>query len=170
METKKVIVLKEFSDKNDLRKKYKVGDVIKDFDEARIANLIERGLAGYEGGAVSDINISEAVSKVLPQIKVFEDVEKLKLYLTQEKASDKPRETVVKAIEARIANLVGAEPPKPETPEAPKAPEQPEAPEGEHETPKPETPKPEGEGETGDGEPDGDSNGNGNETTKTDEQ
>jgi hypothetical protein len=45
------------------------------------------------------------VADLLPLIKVFEDVEKLKQYLETEKAAAKPREMVVKAIEGRIIDL-----------------------------------------------------------------
>lgn len=105
----KVIVLKEFADKNNISRKYKVGDELKDFSKERIANLVQRGLAEIQGknDDVTGIDLSAHYKTVISQVEKFEDVEKLQQYLEIEKASEKPRETVVKAIEERIANLVG---------------------------------------------------------------
>jgi len=105
---KKVIVLTEFADKDNFTKRYKVGDELTGFSEDRIASLIALGIAGYEQEPiVSDIDLSVNYQKIVSQVKTFEDVEKLKQYLETEKASDKPRASVVKAIEDRIASLVG---------------------------------------------------------------
>ena len=107
---KKYIVLKEFADKNDFRKRYKVGDELPaTFDEARIANIVKLELAKAEDNTpppVTDIDLTGKAADIAAQVKVFSDVEKLEKYLETEKTSEKPRETVVKAIEARIANIV----------------------------------------------------------------
>jgi hypothetical protein len=118
---KKYIVTVEFADKDNLSKHYRPGDELPGtFGEDRLANIVSRGLAKVEdtgAGAgngsgssdknpVTDIDLSAKVADLLPRIKVFEDVEKLKQYLEAEKAADKPRSTVVKAIEARLADIV----------------------------------------------------------------
>jgi hypothetical protein len=122
---KKYIILKEFADKNNLRKQYKPGDELPDtFDEARIANIVKLGLAKVKetepgngndkgngssvgtGKTVTDIDLTQNTATILPQIKGFADIEKLKQYLTTEQSAEKPRQTVVKAIEDRIANIV----------------------------------------------------------------
>jgi hypothetical protein len=110
---KRVFVLKEFVDKNNFAKKYKVGEELIGFDEARVADLVKRGLAEYEKevvsgndlDSVSDINLSDNNMKVIAQIKKFEEVEKLKQYLESEKVKAKPRASVVAALEARIVEL-----------------------------------------------------------------
>lgn len=103
---KKAIVLIEFADKDNFAKRYKVGDELpKDFTEERIANLEKRGLVGYGQPAVDDIDLSQNYQNVVAQVKVFADVDKLKGYLEAEQANEKPRASVVKAIEERIANL-----------------------------------------------------------------
>lgn len=107
---KKVIVLTEFADKDNFTKRYKVGDELTGMSEERIASLVARGLAGQEKEPiVSDIDMSGNYQKIVSQVKTFEDVEKMKQYLETEKASEKPRASVVKAIEERIASLVGDE-------------------------------------------------------------
>ena len=105
---KKYIVIKEFADKDDFRKQYKVGDELPGtFDEARIANIVNLGLAKVEDDEpVTDIDLTGKSADVIAQVKVFEDVEKLKKYLETEQSAEKPRKTVVEAIEARIANIV----------------------------------------------------------------
>jgi hypothetical protein len=104
---KKVIVLTEFADKDNFAKRYKVGEELTGFSEERLASLVERGIVGYEQEPiVSDIDMSGNYQKIVSQVKTFEDVEKLKQYLEVEKASEKPRASVVKAIEERLASLV----------------------------------------------------------------
>ena len=45
----KVTVLNRFVDKDDFSKEYKPGDVVESFDEARITDLVSRGLVeAYE--------------------------------------------------------------------------------------------------------------------------
>jgi hypothetical protein len=101
--------LTEFADKDNISKRYKVGEELVGFSEERIASLLARGLAGYEREVVDgDIDLSSQWQKVVSMVKGFEDVEKLKQYLETEKASEKPRESVVKVIEERIAILEDA--------------------------------------------------------------
>ena len=46
---KKYIVVQEFADKNDFSKRYQPGDELPDtFDEARLANIVNLGLAKVE--------------------------------------------------------------------------------------------------------------------------
>ena len=116
--SKKYIVLKEFADKNDFRKRYQPGDELPGtFDEARLANIVKLGLAKVEdtgagngngsgNSQVTDIDLSGKAADIAAQVKIFTDVEKLKKYLETENASETPRTTVVKAIEARLANIV----------------------------------------------------------------
>lgn len=105
---KKVIVLIEFADRDNINKRYKVGSELSGFSEDRIASLVKRGLVEYEKEpAVSDIDLSLQWQQLVSQVKAIEDVEKLKQYLETEKANEKPRESVVKAIEERIESLAG---------------------------------------------------------------
>jgi len=111
-----LIVLIAFVDKDNFAKKYEVGEEITGFDEARIAELVDKGICKIKdgkddgsGGPVTDIDLSQHHTAVVNQIKSFEDVEKLNTYLKQETASGKPRASVVKALEARIAELVDNE-------------------------------------------------------------
>ncbi|MCD8137667.1 MAG: hypothetical protein LUH01_17640 [Parabacteroides gordonii] len=53
----------------------------------------------------NDIDMTQQWQKVVAAVKSFEDVEKLKGYLSSENASEKPRTSVVVALEARIAEL-----------------------------------------------------------------
>jgi hypothetical protein len=116
---KRYIVIKEFADKNYFSKHYSPGDELPEsFGEERLANIVKSGLAkivdteagngnnGSGNSPVTDIDLSEKVADILPKIKVFTDVEKLNEYLETEKAAEKPRETVIKAIQERLANIV----------------------------------------------------------------
>jgi len=106
---KKYIVVQEFADKNDFRKRYQPGDELPGtFGELRLANIVKLGLAKVEDDAppVTDIDLTGKAADIVAQVQAFEDVEKLKQCLETESKSDKPRATVVKAIEARIANIV----------------------------------------------------------------
>jgi hypothetical protein len=58
-----------------------------------------------KGNPAADIDLTAKVADLLPLIKVFSDVEKLKQYIEKEKAADKPRETVIKAIQDRLEAL-----------------------------------------------------------------
>jgi hypothetical protein len=120
---KKYIVTVEFADKDNLSNHYVPGDELPEtFGEDRLANIVSRGLAKVEdteagtgkgngndtgtGNTVTDIDISSKVADLLPLIKICHDAEELKAYLKDEKAAEKPRETVIKAIEDRLANIV----------------------------------------------------------------
>ena len=98
-------VIKEFRDVKDFNKIYKVGDNV-EFDESRLKKLIELGLVEDDAPPVTDIDLTGKAADIATQVKVFTDVEKLKKYLETENASETPRTTVVKAIEARLANIV----------------------------------------------------------------
>lgn len=52
-----------------------------------------------------EIDMSQQWQKVISLIKSFSDVEKLKEYLAAENAADKPRVSVVAALESRISEL-----------------------------------------------------------------
>jgi hypothetical protein len=54
---------------------------------------------------LTDIDMSLQWQKVIALIKVFGDVEKLKGYLEAENAADKPRVSVIAALEGRISEL-----------------------------------------------------------------
>ena len=101
----KPIVAIEFADKDSITKRYKVGEELIGFDEERIAKLVDRGIVAIEQEEVLDIDLSEHYKKVISAINIFGDVEKLKQYLEVENESDKPRTSVVQAIEDRIALL-----------------------------------------------------------------
>jgi hypothetical protein len=115
---KKYIVTVEFVDKYNFRKHYVPGEELPDtFDEARLANIVKLGLARVEdaeagngkgngSNTVTDIDLTGKSAEIIAQVKVFADVEKLTQYLETEKSAEKPRKTVVEAIEARLANIV----------------------------------------------------------------
>lgn len=113
--SKKYIVLKEFADKNNFAKRYKPGDELPGaLGEDRLANIVKLGLAKVEdtgtgngnGNPVTDIDLTVNAATIMAQVKVFTDVEKLKQYLAAEQSAEKPRQTVIKAIEDRLANIV----------------------------------------------------------------
>lgn len=101
----KPIVAIEFADKDSITKRYKVGEELIGFEKERIAKLVDRGIVAIEQEEVLDIDLSEHYKKVISAINIFGDVEKLKQYLEVENESDKPRTSVVQAIEDRIALL-----------------------------------------------------------------
>lgn len=110
----KVKVLSKFVDKYDFSKVYNVGDEVDTFDEARIKELVERGLVEVEGkkdtkDPVLDIDLTQGWQKVVSEVKTFEDLDKLKAYLETEKKADKIRNSVVAALEARIKELTPTE-------------------------------------------------------------
>jgi hypothetical protein len=118
---KKYIVLKTFADRDNIAKRYNPGDELPGtFSADRIANIVKLGLAKVEdtkadsgngnntgtGSTVTDIDLTGNVASIIKAVKDFEDVEKLNQYLAAEKSAEKPRATVVKAIEDRLANIV----------------------------------------------------------------
>jgi hypothetical protein len=118
--SKKYIVLKEFADKNNFAKRYKPGDELPvALGEDRLANIVKLGLAKVEdteagngngtgtgNNPITDIDLKSTAATIMAQVKVFTDVEKLKQYLATEQSAEKPRQTVIKAIEDRLANIV----------------------------------------------------------------
>lgn len=54
---------------------------------------------------LTDIDMSQQWQKVISLVKVFGDVEKLKGYLSAESKADKPRVSVIAALEGRISEL-----------------------------------------------------------------
>ena len=100
-----LIVIKKFRDKI-TKKVYSPNDEITHFDDARAKDVVERGLAKEKEAPVTDIDLSLATQKVIACVQTFTDVEKLKGYLQQENGSEKPRKTVVEAIESRLSELI----------------------------------------------------------------
>lgn len=112
----KVKVLNRFVDKDDFSKEYKPGDVVESFDEARIKELTDKGLVEAEGKkeskdpvVLTDVDMTQGWQKVVADVKTFGDLDKLKAYLEAESKTDKPRNSVVSALEARIKELTPAE-------------------------------------------------------------
>lgn len=65
----------------------------------------EQTVTGDVDATSADIDMSQQWQKVISLIKPFGDVEKLKGYLATENAADKPRVSVVAALESRILEL-----------------------------------------------------------------
>jgi hypothetical protein len=106
---RKYIVLIEFADKNNIAKHYKPGDELPgELGEDRLANIVRLGLAKVESAKAesTDIDLTAKVTDIIAQVKELTDVEKLNQYLEAEKSADKPRQMVIKAIEAQLANIV----------------------------------------------------------------
>jgi len=111
---KKLEVLKEFRDRV-TKKTYKPGDKIDHFDDTRATDAITRGLVKDLSlkedkkvkDPLTDIDMTQSWQKVVSDVKSFTDLEKLKGYLETENKVDKPRESVVKAINERITELAG---------------------------------------------------------------
>lgn len=107
----KVKVLKEFRDKFNFSKIYKAGDEVDGFEKARIASLVERGLVETIGSKVvvgvgfGKIDISKPVKVVLEAIEMESDVKNLTIALEAENANEKPRKTVIAALNDRIAEI-----------------------------------------------------------------
>ena len=114
-----VKVLSKFVDKYDFSKTYNPDDIVDSFDDARIKDLVERGLVEVEGKkepkepkdpiTLTDIDMTQGWQKVVSEIKGFNDLEKLKAYLEAETKADKPRNPVVSALDARIKELTPKE-------------------------------------------------------------
>lgn len=110
----KVKVLSKFVDKYDFSQVYNVGDEVETFDDARIKDHVERGLVEVEGkkeskDPVLDIDLTQGWQKVVSDVKTFEDLDKLKAYLDAENKVEKPRNSVIVALEARIKELTPTE-------------------------------------------------------------
>lgn len=113
--TMKLIALKKFRDK-ETKVVYKRGDEITHFGDDRATSAIYRGLVKKSKEDISDIKDKKAESgnslnlgahwrTIVSDVKAVSDVEKLKEALAAEKAFTEPRDSVIKAIEERIAEL-----------------------------------------------------------------
>ena len=91
---KRVVVLVEFADRDCFSKRYGVGEELFGFDEERIADLVNRGIVKVEDDEQEDTQKTSAA-----------DLKALNELLDSEREREKPRSTVVKAIEERIAKL-----------------------------------------------------------------
>ncbi|GEM_PF-5480529 len=107
----KVVVLQRFGDIKDFTKKYEVGKEY-DFNDERAKSLIEIKLVKPADEnpsginlTLTDIDMSGSWQKITADVKTFSDLEKLKGYLGTENASDKPRKSVVDALNTRINEL-----------------------------------------------------------------
>lgn len=100
---KQIIVLRIFVDKDDNSIMYNVGDKPEGFDEARINQLIERGLV--KAVDPKEVDLSGNHKSVVAQIKECENVESLQNNLKMETESEKPRAGVTTALKERIAIL-----------------------------------------------------------------
>lgn len=108
----KVKVVKLFRDINNYAKLYKPGEVVENFDDARIADLVKKGLVEIEGkkdsapAVFGTIDLSAKAADVIEAIAGESDVKNLTLALEAENAKETPRKTVVTAFDARIADLM----------------------------------------------------------------
>lgn len=102
----KLITIKKFQDK-ETGEIYQPGTEILHFDDERAKDVIRRKLVVEvkETKVVTDIDLSKAAKEVISQVSAFSDVEKLKSYLATESGAEKPRTTVVNAIQARLEGL-----------------------------------------------------------------
>lgn len=107
----KVEVIAPFVDKYDFDKKYNVGDIVEFEDSARVSNLVQMGLAKPLNGKGEDVEDENAEEKeqtsisakdLVTYVGTCEDKEELYALLEEEKAKEKPRASVIKAIEKRI--------------------------------------------------------------------
>lgn len=101
----KVIVLKEFRDIDNFDKLYKEGEVLAISDDERVKSLVERELVRVVEDEAKEVDLSANAQIIISSVKSFSDIEKLKEYLSLEKESEKPRNTVVEAIEKRLLAL-----------------------------------------------------------------
>ena len=102
----KLIAIKTFRDK-ETDELYQPGTEILHFEDDRAKDVIQRRLAVEVRApkVVTDIDLSKGAKEVISLVASFTDVEKLNGYLASENAAEKPRSTVVKAIEARLEEL-----------------------------------------------------------------
>ncbi len=102
----KLIAIKTFRDK-ETGGLYQPGTVISHFDEERAKDVIKRKVAVEvkTSKVVTDIDLSKGAKEVISLVVSFTDVEKLNEYLASENAAEKPRSTVVDAIQARLEEL-----------------------------------------------------------------
>lgn len=95
---------------------YEVGQEVEFADEARVKDIVSRGLAEVIGKpkivdpvVFGAIDLSKAVKVVTEAIASETEVESLNKALEAENKQDKPRKAVVDAITARLAELAKAE-------------------------------------------------------------
>lgn len=108
----KVIVIERFGDKDNFTIKYEVGKEY-EFEDERAKSLIERKLvkaveevdSEKDNLPLTDIDMSGPAKTITADVKSFLDIEKLKGYLEDENESEKPRASVVKALEERIIEI-----------------------------------------------------------------
>lgn len=102
----KLIAIKTFKDK-ETDELYQPGTEILHFEDERARDVIKRKLAVEVKvpKTVTDIDLSKGAKEVISLVATFTDVEKMNGYLASENAAEKPRSTVVKAIEARLEEL-----------------------------------------------------------------
>lgn len=102
----KLIAIKTFRDK-ETDELYQPGTEILHFEDNRAKDVIKRKLAVEvkTPKVVTDIDLSKGAKEVVSLVASFTDVEKLSGYLTAENANEKPRKTVVDAIQARLEEL-----------------------------------------------------------------
>ena len=104
---KKVTVVKEFADPNDFSKRYKVGDELKGLDESCITYYTSLGIVEVEQDLDSgdDSGLSDNWKTVVSQIKEMTDMNELLERYKKENEREKPRNSVLTAIEERIKFL-----------------------------------------------------------------
>lgn len=100
----KLIAIKTFRDK-ETGGLYQPGTVISHFDEERAKDVIKRKLAVEVKTSKVVTDLSKGAKEVISLVVSFTDVEKLNEYLASENAAEKPRSTVVDAIQARLEEL-----------------------------------------------------------------
>lgn len=102
----KLIAIKTFKDK-ETGEHYQPGTEILHFEDERARDVIKRKLAVEvkTPKVVTDIDLSKGAKEVISLVASFTDIEKLNGYLVSENAAEKPRSTIVKAIEARLEEL-----------------------------------------------------------------
>ena len=91
----KLVVIKKFQDK-ETKKLYQPGTEITHFSDERAKDVIRRKLVVEVKPVLTDIDMSKGAKEVISQIADFADVES---------ALEKPRVTVVNAIQARLEEL-----------------------------------------------------------------
>lgn len=100
---RKVIVLNEFADRDCFSRRYTVGEELDGFSADRIDELLSRGLVRIEERETDIRHLN--VSDLLPMIAAMTETDQLERLLLLENESDKPRSTVVKALEGRLSHL-----------------------------------------------------------------
>ena len=107
----KVLILKEFRDKDSFATVYKVDSEV-EFEASRAKMLAGLGLVKIEGTKPSEqgddpvaVDLTKAWNQIRSDVKKSTDVNDLKSALEAEKAAEKPRESVLKDLAERIEEL-----------------------------------------------------------------